>query len=50
MTTFLTILTLINTIILVIVLADRIKSYFDRATWDDKIIASIKRLFKKDEL
>jgi hypothetical protein len=48
--TFLIILTIINTIILVVVLLDRIKASFERATWEDKVIASIKRLFKKDEL
>jgi hypothetical protein len=44
-----TVLTIINTIMLVIVLGDRIKAYFEKATWDDKIISSLKRILKVEE-
>jgi hypothetical protein len=42
------ILQIINTALLVIVLADRIKDYFNKATWDDKLIALIKKAIGKD--
>jgi predicted transcriptional regulator len=43
----LTVLTLINTVMLAIVLADRIKDYFAKATWDDKLIAAAKAIIEK---
>jgi hypothetical protein len=45
----LTILTLINTVLLVIVLGDRIKTALDKTTIDDKVIEYLKNLVNKDK-
>jgi hypothetical protein len=45
----LTFLVIVNTVLLVFVSADRIKDYFAKATWDDKLIAKIKEAIGKTE-
>ena len=41
------ILTIANTIMLVIVLGDRIKEYFKKATWDDKVLEAAKGILSQ---